>query len=182
MVILVMGAAGAGKTTVGRRLADELGWEFYDADDFHPRANVEKMARGLPLDDEDRGPWLESLRGVLREVLGRGGSAVLACSALKERYRERLLLDERVRLVYLKAERGLLLRRLAARRGHFMRAEMLDSQLAALEEPAPETHFDASADPAEVVAAVRRRLGLRHRKRDESAISPRNPPGRIGEK
>ena len=160
MVVLVMGVAGSGKTTVGRRLADALGWEFYDADDFHPRANVEKMARGVPLDDEDRGPWLEALREVVRAALERGGGAVLACSALKECYRERLLVDERVKLVYLKGDRGLLRRRLSARRGHFMRPEMLDSQLAALEEPGPETHFDASAAPDELVGAIRDRLGI----------------------
>lgn len=155
-----MGVAGSGKTTVGRRLAEELGWEFYDADDFHPPSNVEKMARGVPLDDADRGPWLESLRGLVRAALEGGAGAVLACSALKERYRERLLVDGRVRLVYLKGDRGLIGRRLAARRGHFMKPELLDSQLAALEEPPPETHIDISPDPAAVVRAIRARLGL----------------------
>jgi gluconokinase len=160
MVVVVMGVAGSGKTTVGRALAAELGWEFYDADDFHPPSNVAKMARGVPLDDEDRRPWLEALRAVVRGALGRGASAVLACSALRESYRERLLLDERVRLVYLKGGRDIIRRRLEERRGHFMNPSLLDSQLAALEEPAPETHFDINLAPAELVAAVRRRLGL----------------------
>src|SRR5919206_1828450 len=104
MVIVVMGVAASGKTTVGRMLAEELGWAFYDADDFHPRANVEKMSSGVPLDDEDRRPWLETLRELIKECLSLGRDAVLACSALKESYRERLLVDERVRLAYLDAE------------------------------------------------------------------------------
>src|SRR5438270_12038372 len=99
MVIILMGVSGSGKTTVGRGLADELGWKFYDGDDFHPRANVEKMAHGVPLNDDDRAPWLESLRDLIRSCLGRGESAVLACSALKRSYREYLLIDENVRLV-----------------------------------------------------------------------------------
>ena len=159
-VVIVMGVAGSGKTTIGRLLAAELGWEFYDADDFHPPANVEKMRRGAPLDDEDRRPWLDALARVVREVLERGVGAVLACSALKERYRERLLIDGRVHLVYLKGSARLIRERLARRRGHFMKPGMLDSQLAALEEPAPETHFDITPDAPEVVAAIRARLRL----------------------
>lgn len=160
MVVVVMGVAGSGKTTIGRALAAELGWEFYDADDFHPPSNVGKMARGVPLGDEDRRPWLESLRAAVRGLLERGESAVLACSALRESYRERLLVDERVKLVYLKGDRELIRRRLAERRGHFMSPDLLDSQLAALEEPTPETHFDINAGPAELVGAIRRRLDL----------------------
>lgn len=160
MVLVVMGVAGSGKTTVGRRLAAELGWEFYDADDFHPPANVEKMKAGLPLDDEDRRPWLAALARLVRGVLARGAGAVLACSALKGRYREQLLIDERVRLVYLRAGEPLIRARLAAREGHFMKAELLDSQFAALEEPPPETHFDAAAEPAAIVADVRARLHI----------------------
>src|SRR5919206_643957 len=102
MVVVLMGVAGSGKTTIGRLLADDLGWKFYDADDFHPPANVEKMARGVPLEDADRLPWLEALRDLIRGCLERGEGAVLACSALKESYREYLLVDERVKLVYLK--------------------------------------------------------------------------------
>ena len=155
-----MGVAGSGKTTVGRRLAGELGWEFYDADDFHPPANIEKMARGVPLTDEDRRPWLAALGELVRGCLARGAHAVLACSALKGRYRERLLVDGRVRLAYLKADRQLIRERLTSRRGHYMKAALLDSQFAALEEPGPEAHFDASATPDELVAAIRARLGI----------------------
>ena len=160
MFVLLMGVAGSGKTTVGRRLASELGWKFYDADDLHPRANIEKMRRGLPLDDSDRGPWLEALRELVRDGLARDEHAVLACSALKESYRRRLLLDERVRLVYLKGEAGLIRERLRGRRGHFMKPEMLDSQLAALEEPEHAVRVDVAAPADEIVRTIRDRLGV----------------------
>lgn len=160
LVVVLMGAAGAGKTTAGRRLSAQLGWRFYDADDFHPRANVEKMRAGRPLDDADRAPWLERLRQLVRDSLERGDRAVLACSALRESYRRYLLTDERVRLVYLKGDAGLLRERLRARRGHFMKPEMLDSQLAALEEPAEGLHLDISATEEEIVGAIRAWLGV----------------------
>ena len=160
MVIVVMGVAASGKTTVGHMLAEELGWAFYDADDFHSEASVEKMSRGVPLDDEDRRPWLERLRELIRECLSLGRDAVLACSALKERYREQLLIDGRVKFVYLKASRPLICERLNERSDHFMKAEMLDSQFDALEEPEASTHYDASRPPAELVREIRQRLGV----------------------
>lgn len=160
MVIVVMGVAASGKTTVGHLLAEELGWTFYDADDFHSGSNVEKMSRGVPLDDEDRRPWLERLRELVRECLSLGRDAVLACSALKESYRECLLIDERVRVAYLEADRELIRERLNERTDHFMKAGMLDSQFAALEEPEESTHFDASHPPAELVREIRERLGV----------------------
>lgn len=160
MVIVVMGVAASGKTTVGHLLAEELGWTFYDADDFHSDSNVEKMSRGVPLDDEDRRPWLESLRELIRECLSLGRDAVLACSALKESYRERLLIDERVRVAYLEADRELIRERLTERTDHFMKPEMLDSQFAALQEPEESTHYDASRPPAELVREIRERLGV----------------------
>ena len=160
MVIVLMGVAASGKTTVGRMLAEDLGWTFYDADDFHPRANVEKMSRGVPLDDEDRRPWLETLRELIKECLSLERDAVLACSALKGSYREILLIDERVRLAYLDAERELIRERLNERSDHFMKARMLDSQFAALEEPEASTHYDASRPPAELVREIRERLGV----------------------
>ncbi|HEV7893974.1 MAG TPA: gluconokinase [Pyrinomonadaceae bacterium] len=160
MVIVVMGVAASGKTTVGHLLAEELGWTFYDADDFHPDSNVEKMSRGVPLDDEDRRPWLETLGELIRECLSLGRDAVLACSALKESYRERLLIDERVRVAYLEADRELIGERLNERTDHFMKADMLDSQFAALQEPEESTHYDASRPPAELVREIRGRLGV----------------------
>jgi gluconokinase len=160
MVVVLMGVAGSGKTTIGRGLSKELGWKFYDADDFHPRPNVEKMSRGVPLDDTDRIPWLEALRELVRACLERGESAVLACSALKENYREYLLIDEGVKLVYLKGDYDLIQDRLRTRRGHFMKPEMLDSQFATLEEPEQGIHVDISSPPEEIIKAIRSRFAI----------------------
>jgi gluconokinase len=160
MVIILMGVAGSGKTTVGRELAGELGWKFYDADDFHPRANVEKMSRGVPLGDADRAPWLERLRELIESCPGGGEDAVLACSALKENYRRTLVVDDGVKLVYLKGDRELLLGRLSERHGHFMKPEMLDSQLATLEEPQHALTVDINETPEEIAAKIRERFGV----------------------
>ncbi len=160
MVIILMGVTGSGKTTIGRGLARELGWEFDDADDFHPAANVLKMARGVPLDDADRAPWLDTLRELVRARVRRGENAVLACSALKESYRERLLVDETVKLVYLKGEYGLIRERLRERRGHFMKASLLDSQFDALEEPGQGLRVDVSSPPEEIIKLIRDGLGV----------------------
>lgn len=160
MIVVVMGVAGAGKTTVGRLLASDLGAAFLDADDFHPPANVAKMRAGTPLDDADRWPWLERLNATLRERAGRGESAVLACSALKAAYRERLLEGlPQAKLVYLRGARELIAERLAARRGHYMNPALLDSQFAALEEPAGAIVADVAVDPASLARAVRAALG-----------------------
>jgi carbohydrate kinase (thermoresistant glucokinase family) len=133
-ILIVMGVAGSGKSTVGRLLAERLGWPFLDGDDLHPTESVEKMRRGVPLTDADRLPWLERLAELIRQR----ESAVLACSALKESYR-RILSggDPRVRFVYLRADPALLASRLEKRTGHFFARTLLDSQLATLEEPAP---------------------------------------------
>ena len=160
MVIVLMGVTGSGKTTIGRRLAAELGWKYFDADDFHPRANVEKMRTGIPLDDVDRIPWLETLRDLIRNCLEQGENAVLACSALKQSYREYLLIDERVKLIYLKGEYELIEKRLSERQGHFMNPKLLKSQFTALEEPEPDVQVDISLSPGEITQAIRNRLGL----------------------
>jgi gluconokinase len=160
MIIVVMGVSGAGKTTVGLLLAEQLGWTFYDADDFHPRSNIEKMSHGVPLTDADRRPWLESLRELVRTTLGSGSNAILACSALKADYRDYLVIDARVRLVYLKGSFSLIQDRLSHRRGHYMDAALLESQFSALEEPADAVVVDVSGTPAEVVQTIRMRLGL----------------------
>ena len=139
-----MGVCGCGKTTVGRALASRLGWPFFDADDFHPPANVERMAKGIALTDEDREPWLDRLGAEMGVVAQKGRGAVLACSALKESYRQRLATalrsaagdtDADLRVVYLKGDAKTIEPRLASRSGHYMPASLLASQFAALEEP-----------------------------------------------
>ena len=160
MVVVLMGVAGSGKTTIGRGLASALGWRFYDADDYHPRANVEKMSRGVPLNDDDRRPWLQALHDLIAASLARDEHAVLACSALKESYRAYLLFDERVRLVYLKGDHELIAARLQQRSDHFMKPQMLDSQFATLEEPAQGLHVDVSLSPEEIIQMIRQWLGV----------------------
>ena len=150
-----MGVAGSGKTTIGKLLAERLGWQFFDADDYHPAANVAKMAQGIPLQDADRWPWLKALAGLLEGCLAEGRGAVLACSALKRAYRERLRVDAgRVRFVYLKGDHALLWQRLQQRQGHYMRAEMLRSQFAALEEPEDAWVVDAAQPEEEIVKEI----------------------------
>jgi carbohydrate kinase (thermoresistant glucokinase family) len=139
MILILFGVSGAGKTEVGKRVAKRMNWGFLDADDHHPVENVEKMRAGTPLHDADRGPWLARLNAELRAIASRGENAVLACSALKRVYRDAL--TEGVpgaRLVYLRVERSELARRLRERRGHFMKENMLESQLETFEEPSPE--------------------------------------------
>ncbi len=137
-VIVVMGVAGSGKTTVARRLARRLGWPFLEGDALHPRANVEKMRSGVALTDADRAPWLDAIAAWIAETRAAGLHRVVACSALRRAYRERLAHGrEDVVFVYLRGERALLDRRLGAREGHFMPASLLASQLAALEPPGP---------------------------------------------
>lgn len=133
---IIMGVSGCGKTSVGKALAERLGWDFYDADDFHPPENIAKMAGGIPLSDEDRAPWLETLRALIADCLQTNRPGVLACSALKERYRQTLLDgNPGARLVYLKGSYDLIWSRMANRPGHYMKPEMLKSQFDALEEP-----------------------------------------------
>ncbi|MCP3163583.1 gluconokinase [Myxococcus qinghaiensis] len=161
MVVIVMGVSGAGKTTVGKALAESLGWRFLDADDLHPQSNVAKMAAGVPLTDEDRWPWLDLVRGQLQTALERGEDLVLASSALKRAYRDQLEVDpKRTRWVYLNAPRAVLASRLAKRHGHFMPPSLLDSQLATLEVPTQALEVDVSPPPPEVVARIREGLNL----------------------
>jgi gluconokinase len=161
MIIILMGVSGSGKTTIGQRLAQALGWPFYDGDQFHPQANIAKMQQGIPLTDEDRWPWLHALRVQIAAWLQQGVSAVLACSALKQAYREYLLIDEtQVKLVYLKGDYDLIHARLAQRHGHFMPPELLASQFAALEEPEQGVSVDIKHPPETIVALIRQRLGV----------------------
>ncbi len=140
-VVIMMGVAGSGKTTVGSMLAQHLRWEFQDADWFHPNANVEKMRAGVPLTDEDRRPWLEAIAAWIDQIRSTGRHGVVACSALKRTYRDMLIRGRQdVQLVYLRGERNLIAQRMAARKDHFMPTTLLDSQLATLEEPGADEH------------------------------------------
>jgi gluconokinase len=163
IVIVVMGVAGSGKTTVGQALAAAVGWRFVDADDHHAAASVAKMAHGEPLDDGDRWPWLDRLRAIIEGALAQEDGLVLACSALKASYRTRLAGGDaggRVRFVYLAGTPELLRARLAHRPGHFMKPGMLDSQLATLEVPSDAVTVDVALPVAAQVAGIRAALGV----------------------
>jgi len=160
VIILLMGPAGSGKTTVGELLAAQLKWEFADADNFHSPANVEKMAHGIPLTDEDRVPWLHSIREAMLQWDAQHRNVVLACSALKRSYRERLQINSNVELVYLKASYELLRERLRSRKGHYAGEQILAGQFADLEEPTDAIAIDAAQPPEQIVAGIRKRLAL----------------------
>jgi gluconokinase len=158
--VIVMGVAGSGKTTVGETLAQKLGWNFYDADAFHPAENIAKMANGTPLDDSDRAPWLAALQALIVTSLMENRPAVLACSALKESYRQQLLEgNEGVRIVYLKGSYDLIWSRISQREDHYMKPQMLQSQFEALEEPANALTIDVSLPVAEIVDEIMEWLG-----------------------
>jgi gluconokinase len=157
MVIILMGVSGSGKTTIGKRLAEVLDWEFVDGDDFHPEANVEKMSRGEPLTDDDRWPWLRSIREFIDERLATDDPALVACSALKPSYRDVLLNGaEDAHLVYLRGNYDLIRERMEARADHFFDADMLDSQFDTLVEPDADEAVivDIDASPDEIVQTI----------------------------
>ena len=152
---IIMGVSGSGKTTVGKALASKLGWDFYDADDFHPPENISKMENGVPLTDADRAPWLAALHHLIESCLKRNRPGVLACSALKESYRKELMAGtEDVQLVYLKGSYELIWSRMAARTDHYMKPEMLKSQFDALEEPVDALAVDVSPSVDEIVQEI----------------------------
>ena len=161
MIIVVMGPAGAGKSTVGAALARSLGWRFVDADDFHPHENLVKLAHGEPLTDRDRAGWLLALHNAIARAAERRESMVLACSALTDAHRATLVSDVGgVRFAYLKNSAAVLRTRLAARQGHVAKATLLESQLAMLEEPVDATlTFDGEADIDTIVARIRNEFG-----------------------
>jgi gluconokinase len=160
MIVIVMGVVGAGKTTIGRLLAEQLRWNFADADDYHPAANVEKIRRGIALDDDDRRPWLERLRAAITQWITEGRNVVLACSALKRSYRQELDVGSEVRFVYLKGDASLIAKRLRAREGHFAGEQILASQFADLEEPEGAVIAEIDSTPQQIVRRIRERLDL----------------------
>jgi gluconokinase len=160
MIVIVMGTTGSGKTTIGSLLAKRLGWEFVDADDFHPPANVEKMRQGIPLTDADRMPWLQALHDKIVEWTAMNRNVVLACSALKQSYREELRGSSEVKFVYLKGSYELFSGRVLARKEHFAKQDLIASQFAALEEPTDAIVADAAHSPEEIVSGVRKQLGI----------------------
>ena len=159
MFVLIMGVTGSGKTSIGTLLSANMGWPFYDADDFHSPANIRKMASGVPLTDEDRGPWLEELRELIchRNELGENG--VLACSALKETYRRTLGADADVTVVYLKTHPELIRTRLERRSGHYMPPGLIESQFLDLEEPQDCIVIDGAWPPEQILGSIRSQIG-----------------------
>jgi gluconokinase len=157
--LIVMGVSGSGKTTVGKALAEHLRWDFYDADNFHPPENVAKMANGIPLDDSDRAPWLAALHDLISDSLILNRPGVLACSALKERYRRQLFQgNEKVQFVYLKGTYDLIWARMKTRTNHFMKAQMLHSQFDALEEPSDALTVDIALSVEDILDLVMKQI------------------------
>ena len=159
-VYVVMGVSGCGKTTVGQALADKLGCPFYDGDDFHPAENVAKMAGGLPLDDDDREPWLARLHDLLSEHLVKRETAVLACSALKKKYRDQLRVNDETRFIFLRGSFDLIWERMQARQNHYMKADMLQSQFDTLEPPGADEALivDIDQDIERVLELIEKQL------------------------
>jgi gluconokinase len=163
VIVIVFGVSGAGKTTVGELLARELDWHFLEADDFHPAANIKKMRNGHSLTDEDRWPWLERLRERIKLSLAARENAVLACSALKRKYRERLRVNDEVKLVFLHGSYAVIAEQLRHRRGHFFDRALLKSQFDDLEEPLPDEGaltIELGRPPQELVKEIKEKLHL----------------------
>ena len=160
MIAIIMGTTGAGKTTIGTMLATQLNWQFADADTFHPPANIEKMSHGTPLNDADRAPWLEAMRKAIIEWIAVGKNVVLACSALKRAYRDKLRPSPEVKIVYLKGDYALFAERIRHRHGHFAGEQILAGQFADLEEPMDAITIDAAQSPEEIVAEIRKLLAF----------------------
>jgi gluconokinase len=162
MIIVIFGVSGAGKTTVGKMLAEQLGWRFLEADDFHPAVNIERMRNGHPLTDEDRWPWLDCLRKQIEQLLSAGENAVMACSALKRAYRGRLRSDE-VMFVFLRGDYAVVEKQLRSRHGHFMNMALLQSQFDDLEQPQPDENvltIELGRTPEEIVEKIEAKLNL----------------------
>ena len=158
MIVLIMGVEGAGKTTIGELLAQKLGWDFADADDFHSQQNRKKLHEGIPLTDADREPWLSAIREAMLGWVAQKKDVVLACSALKKKYRDALDVGPEMRVVYLKGSYELISSRLEQRSGHFVSPSLLASQFETLEEPEDAAVVDASARPEVIVDSIVREL------------------------
>jgi carbohydrate kinase (thermoresistant glucokinase family) len=164
VVIIICGVSGVGKTTIGQLLAQELGWEFYDADDFHSVDNIAKMKNGVSLTDEDRQPWLGKLRDLIEQCLVVGKNAVLACSALKKAYRDYLRVSDGVKFVFLRGNRRKISEQIQHRHGHFMNPALLNSQFEDLEQPQPSEHallLELGPSPGDLVELIKTKLKLR---------------------
>jgi gluconokinase len=163
VTVIIFGVSGAGKTTVGKLLSRQLGWRFVEADDFHPAANIEKMRSGHPLTDGDRWPWLDRLRQQIEQLLSARENAVLACSALKRAYRDRLRVNDEVKFVFLRGDHALVEKQLRSRHGHFMDANLLQSQFDDLEEPQPDENvltIELRRPPKEIAERIEAKLNL----------------------
>ena len=159
MVVIVMGVSGSGKTTIGQMLASSLGWEFHDGDDLHSAANKAKMHAGIALSDEDRAPWLAAIRNLIASMIAAGKNAVVACSALKQSYRDQIVVDPaKVKIVFLKGSPELIAARIGNRSGHFMNPALLQSQFDTLEEPRDAIVVDVAATPEEIVRRIRQEI------------------------
>lgn len=164
MLIIVTGVSGSGKTTLGALLSEKLDLPFFDADDFHPAANVEKMGKGLPLDDHDRMPWLLALAEQLKKAAKSGGG-ILACSSLKESYRKMLQVNKDVQWIHLEGDRDLIWKRMKARKNHYMKPEMLDSQFSTWEEPAYGLKLSIDQSPGQMLIRALEFLTSREKSR-----------------
>jgi gluconokinase len=160
MIIVVMGVAGSGKTTIGSLLSRELGWDFYDADDFHSESNRTKMSQGIALTDKDRAGWLTALKDLIEKNIQQNNPIILACSALKNSYRSMLDVNGQVKFVYLQGSYEEIKSRLNQRTGHYMSADMLDSQLNILEEPQNALTIDITNSPEEIPTLIRKGLTI----------------------
>ena len=163
MTVIIFGVSGAGKTTVGKLLSRQLGWRFVEADDFHPAANIEKMRSGHPLTDGDRWPWLDRLRQQIEQLLCARENTVLACSALKRAYRDRLRVNDEVKFVFLRGDHALVEKQLHSRNGHFMDANLLQSQFDDLEEPQPDENvltIELGRPPEDIAERIEAKLNL----------------------
>jgi gluconokinase len=161
LIVVLMGVSGSGKTTIGKLLAQDLGWKFYEGDDFHPQMNVDKMQRGIPLNDEDRVPWLRALRKLIHNLIAHSQRAVITCSALKQKYRSWLTTDGQDLLwVYLKGNYALIHERVRSRKEHFMSPNLLTSQFLALEEPQDILSVSIEQSPEDIVNQIKQSLKI----------------------